>query len=403
MSDQRQPGFLTGIALLVPITLSVMAIVLLAPILPLLLAEFSAMPGHAYWVPMILTVPALCVAVFSPVAGVLGDAFGRRRLLIMALAAYAVLGVLPVFLKGFFAILASRVGVGITEAMIMVLTTTLIGDYFTGEKRDKWLAAQTAFASLSALLFFNVGGQLGQFGWRMPFWVYGSALLMMVLVLAFTWEPDGSTAADEAPVRSGTSWEGFPWARMAVIIAMSVFGSVLFYTVQIQSPNALTALGWTDPAKTGFWTSVASIGVPLGTFVFSRVVDWPVRRLLGFEFALLAVGFAVMGTSAAPQQFLVGCFINQLGAGMLLPTLLVWAMSILPFAIRSRGAGMWTGAFSLGQFISPIVVTFLASQADGLIAAFALMSVLAALGLVLALLGNFQRGEQPVDGAEVHG
>ena len=110
-----------------------------------------------------------------------------------------------------------------------------------------------------------------------------------------------------------------------------------------------------------------------------------------------------MGTAATPEQFLLGCFINQLGAGMLLPTLLVWAMSILPFAIRSRGAGMWTGAFSLGQFISPIVVTFLAGQAGGLIPAFALMGVLAALGVVVALLGNFQRGEQSVEGATAHG
>ena len=403
MPESRQPGFMTGIALLVPITLSVMAIVLLAPILPLLLTEFSDMPGHEYWVPMILTVPALCVAVFSPVAGVLGDAFGRRRLLIVALAAYGVLGVLPVFLTDLSAILASRVGVGITEAMIMVLTTTLIGDYFTGERRDKWLAAQTAFASLSALVFFNVGGQLGQFGWRAPFWVYGSALAMLVLVLAFTWEPQGSARPSAGEQRGTTSWAGFPWRRMNAILAISVFGSVLFYTVQIQAPNALTGLGWTDPARTGFWTSIASIGVPLGTFVFSRVVEWPVRRLLGVEFAVLACGFAVMGTAATPEQFLLGCFINQLGAGMLLPTLLVWAMSILPFAIRSRGAGMWTGAFSLGQFISPIVVTFLAGQAGGLIPAFALMGVLAALGVVVALLGNFQRGEQSVEGATAHG
>lgn len=35
-----------------------MAIVLLAPILPQLLAEFRAVPGLEYWVPMILTTPA---------------------------------------------------------------------------------------------------------------------------------------------------------------------------------------------------------------------------------------------------------------------------------------------------------------------------------------------------------
>jgi len=402
MPDHRQPGFMTGFALLVPITLSVMAIVLLAPILPLLLAEFAAVPGHEYWVPMVLTVPALCVALFSPVAGVLGDAWGRRRLLIVALAVYGVLGVLPVFLTDLTAIIASRVGVGLAEATIMVLSTTLIGDYFSGPLRDKWLAAQTAFASLSALLFFNLGGQLGQFGWRTPFWVYLSAVLMLVLVLAFT-RPLASDGAGSAQADRATGWQGFPWQRLSTILGISVFGSVLFYTVQIQAPNGLTALGWADPGRNGFWTSVASIGVPLGTLAFARLIAWPVKRLLAVEFAMLAVGFAVMGSAATPAQFLVGCFINQLGAGMLLPTLLVWAMSILPFASRSRGAGLWTGAFSIGQFISPIAVTVFGSLLGGLIPAFLAMGAAAALGLVLALLGDFQRGTEAAEGVPAHG
>jgi MFS family permease len=176
----------------------------------------------------------------------------------------------------------------------------------------------------------------------------------------------------------------------------------LFYTVQIQAPNGLTTLGWTDPAKTGFWTSVASIGVVLGTYIFSRVVAWPVRRLLLTEFALLATGFALMGSAASPEQFLIGCFINQLGAGLLLPTLLVWAMSILPFSIRGRGAGMWTGAFTFGQFLSPIAVTFFSQQLGGLIPAFMAMGGLAVGGVLLALLGDFRRGEDAPVAAVLH-
>ncbi|HZV09504.1 MAG TPA: MFS transporter, partial [Novosphingobium sp.] len=68
---------MTGVALLLPITLSTMAIVLLAPVLPGILKEFSGVPGFEYWVPMILTIPALCVALFSTLAGAAGDYFGR--------------------------------------------------------------------------------------------------------------------------------------------------------------------------------------------------------------------------------------------------------------------------------------------------------------------------------------
>ncbi|HUD94713.1 MFS transporter, partial [Sphingobium sp.] len=105
------PGTLTGVALLLPITLSTMAIVLLAPILPQLLHAYRAVPGYELWVPMILTIPALCVAFLSPIAGMLGDYFGRRRLLLAAFLLYALVGVAPVFLTSLPAILASRVGV----------------------------------------------------------------------------------------------------------------------------------------------------------------------------------------------------------------------------------------------------------------------------------------------------
>ncbi|HWU03087.1 MAG TPA: MFS transporter [Novosphingobium sp.] len=389
-----RPGVMTGVALLLPVTLSTMAIVLLAPVLPQMLSEFAAVPGHAYWVPMILTIPALCIAVFSPVAGMLGDWFGRRRLLMAAFVLYALVGVAPVFLRDLTAILVSRVGVGLSEALIMVLSTTMIGDYYQGAARDRWLAAQTAFASMSALVFFNVGGQLGVWGWRAPFWAYTSALVMLGLVAAFTWEPGRNGEPAAAQARRSASWAGFPWGRMIAILGITIYGAVFFYTVQIQASGGLALLGLSDPARIGFYTSIASIGVPLGTFIYSRVGRWPVRVLLVSEFAMLAVGFWVMSSAHVPAAFLLGCFINQLGAGLLLPTLLVWAMSLLAFEIRGRGAGLWQGSFALGQFLSPVIVTFAAQHSGGLLPAFGVLSIgaLVGVGVVLLVTARIPRG-----------
>jgi len=398
MTTHQRAGFATGISLLLPITLSAMAIVLLAPNLPALLQEFASVEHHEYWVPMVLTVPALCVALFSPMAGILGDRFGRRRLLLAAFLVYAVVGIAPVFLRDLGWIIVSRVAVGMAEAMIMVLSTTMIGDYFEGPARDRWLAGQTAMASISALLFLNVGGFLGRFGWRAPFWVYGSALLMFVLVLLFTWEPARRDSPDAEIAQRDASSAGFPWLRMTGIIAITVFGSVLFYTAQIQSPIGLTQFGITDPARIGFLTSLASIGVPVGTYVYSRVGSkLPIASLLLIEFTLLAIGFLLMSRSGAPAGFLAGCFINQLGAGMLLPSLLVWAISGLPFEVRSRGAGLWTGAFSVGQFLCPVVVTVAGSHTGGLRGAFGVLAAAALVGAALSLFARLRK-----DSAMVH-
>ena len=395
---------MTGISLLLPITLTTMAIVLLTPIVPDLMAEFSSVPNHEYWVPMILTLPSLCVALLCPVAGILGDYFGRRRLLLFSFLLYAVVGVMPVFLHDLTHILISRVGVGLAEALIYVLSTTMIGDYYKGAARDRWLAAQTAFASMSALLFFNLGGAMGECGWRTPFWAYASALVMFALVSKYTWEPLGEPASaahpdDEADVPArNLSWAGFPWAKMAMIVLITIYGSVFFYTVQIQAPSGLAALGLTSPAERGFLTSIASIGVPLGTFLYSRIgPKWPVGRLLLVEFALLSVGFALMGKAGTVPGFLIGCFINQIGAGLLLPTLLVWSMSILSFENRGRGTGFWQSAFALGQFLSPLVVTFAGQHTGGLLGAFMTLSVAALGGVVIALIASRMHGNNKLE------
>ncbi|WP_334185147.1 MFS transporter [Novosphingobium sp.] len=408
MTRHHQARFMTGLSLLLPITLTTMAIVLLTPIVPDLMAEFSAVPNHEYWVPMILTLPSLCVALLCPVAGIMGDYFGRRRLLLFSFLLYAAVGVLPVFLHDLTSILISRVGVGIAEALIYVLSTTMIGDYYKGAARDRWLAAQTAFASMSALLFFNLGGAMGESGWRTPFWAYASALVMFALVSKYTWEQSGEPASAaqpddkaDAPPRN-LSWAGFPWAKMAMIVLITIYGSVFFYTVQIQAPSGLAALGLASPAERGFLTSIASIGVPLGTFLYSRIgPKWPVGRLLLVEFALLSLGFALMGRAGNVPGFLVGCFVNQIGAGLLLPTLLVWSMSTLSFENRGRGTGFWQSAFALGQFLSPLVVTFTGQRTGGLLGAFMTLSVAALGGVVIALIASRMHGKHKLE--MVHG
>ncbi len=397
--DARQPGIATGLSLLIPITLAVMAVTLLAPILPRLLEEFSHVPNHEFLVPMVLTVPALCVALLSPLAGMLGDYFGRRKLLLLSFVFYAAFGVAPVFLGDLRLILLSRIGVGAAEALIVVLSTTMIGDYYSGSAREKWLAGQTACASLSAILFFGLGGFLGNFGWRTPFWVYGSALLMMLAVVLFTWEPDKSGAprkAEDAP--RNVSWAGFPWMKMALIAATTVYASVLFYAVQIQASSGLAALGLTDSGRIGLMTAVASLGVPIGTYVYARLAPGSrVVKLLLAELLLLAAGFMMMSLADTPRFFVVGCFVTQLGSGMLLPTLLVWALSLLSFDIRSRGTGLWQSAFMLGQFVSPIVVTMISLRVGGLLPSFAYLayaSVFGAVIVVVAMLRAPQPGTQ---------
>ncbi len=391
--SSRTPGTLQGIMLLLPITLSVMGIAVLVPDVPLLMMTFRHIPHHQYLIQGgVLTMPALCVALLSPLAGWIADRIGRRRFLIGSMVVYAVVGIAPTMLDHLTAIILSRVAVGICEAVVMTVSTTLISDYFQGHAREKWLASQTAVAALSALALMPLGGLLGRmYGWRGPFGIYLFSLLLAVGLWLFTWEPAAespSRTSPRVPNEAAETPAAFPWLRLGGICAITLVASVMFYTVQTQSALALATLGVHDTARLGVLTMIASLGVPAGTFVFRAASRLPVGSLLCLEFLLIAVGFLWMGKAVTPGQFVAAAALNQIGCGMILPTLLTWATRGLAFSIRGRGTGVWNSTFAVGQFLSGLVVTWLAGEVSGLLSAFVALGIVSAVAGALALVGQ---------------
>jgi hypothetical protein len=131
----------------------------------------------------------------------------------------------------------------------------------------------------------------------------------------------------------------------------------MFYTIQTQSSLALSLLGVHDPARLGLLTAIASLGVPLGTLIFRGLARLPIGVLLCLEFVVSGVGFVWMGKAADPAVFVLAAAVNQIGCGMLLPTLLTWATRGLAFELRGRGNGAWQSTFAVGQFVSGVLVT----------------------------------------------
>jgi MFS family permease len=378
--------------LLLPITLAVMGISVLAPVVPLLLEQFKNVPNHEYLViGGVLTMPAIWVLLFSPAAGWMADRLGRRNLLVVSMIVYAFVGIAPVFLDNLYAIILSRVAVGICESIVMTVSTTLISDYYTGHARERWLASQTAVASVSALGCIYLGGQLGAtYGWRGPFYLYIYSLPLAFCVLASIWEPSTVDADNTGAADATARYQQVPWGRIAGICAITLLASISFYTIITKNAEALVILGVNNPAEIGRLTMLASIGVPLGTFIFWSLSRVPIGWLLFIDFALVGIGFSWMGQAVSPHTYAWGSFINQIGCGLVLPTMLVWATRGLAYAIRGRVNGMWQAAFAIGQFLSGMVVTLLSHLLGGLLPTLAVMGkailVFAAIAAVAGMV-----------------
>ncbi|MGW8597641.1 MFS transporter [Streptomyces sp. NPDC055893] len=374
-------GRLPAALLMAGSCLPVLGAVLLAPVLPRMQDHFATVPGSAALVPIVLTIPALALALLAPFAGVIVDRLGRKRLLVAATALYAVFGTAPLWLDSLHHILISRILVGVAEAAIMTACTTLIGDYYSGKLRDRYLALQTMCASASATVFFVLGGALGAANWRAPFWLYAVGLLLapvMARSLPTSLSVDRGQQSDTPAVR-----RPFPVRRMAGICLLTLFGAVVFYAVPVEMAFLLDDLGVTSTGAIGAVTAVASAATVLGSVIFTRLS--PRRHHLPAVFALCAVGFLLMGFADSLPLLVAGAVVNCIGTGMLLPSLVTRAMDRLEFADRGRGMGLWTAAFFFGEFLCPLVLLAGKATAGTLATAVSILGV-ATIALAAALV-----------------
>src|SRR3954471_5914436 len=186
---QRKAGAAQAWTLIFAMFLPIMAIIALAPALPTLIGHFSYIPNFGVYVPMILTAPALCIAVLSPFAGRLSDLFGRRNLMLIAMFLYGFGGIAPFFLENFWAVMTGRIVLGIAEAFILTIGNALLADYFDEKERPKWLAVQGAVGPILAFVTILGSGFLAAKGWQWPFIVYALAFPIFISALFFLWEP----------------------------------------------------------------------------------------------------------------------------------------------------------------------------------------------------------------------
>lgn len=361
-----------AIVLLLASCLSVLGAVLLAPVLPRIQDAFAGTPGVNALTPMVLTVPALVIGLTATFAGRVVDRLGRKRLLVGALVVYAVVGTAPLWLPSLPLVVASRVLVGLTEAAIMTCCTTLLADYFHGADRERYFGLQTVYTTVAATVFLGVGGLLGSWGWRTPFWLYAVSLPLAVVAARVIWQPAQQTREQLPPM---------PWRGLLVPVGVTLVGGLVFYVLIVELSYVLDGIGVTSTATIGLVGAIGSLATAVAAYLFARVARLGPAVTVPAAFALSGLG--ILGLALAPSVPVVvlGAVVAGLGNGLLLPALLTWALGNLTFEQRGRGTGVWTSALFIGQFFCPLAVLALAGAITGLSSA---LVVVGAAALVAA-------------------
>ena len=105
-----------NLTILLGSTMTAMAGATIAPALPEINLVFQDVPDADLLVKLVLTLPALLIAIGAPFSGFLSDRWGRKPVLITALILYGLAGTSGYVLDSMFGILVGRALLGVAVA-----------------------------------------------------------------------------------------------------------------------------------------------------------------------------------------------------------------------------------------------------------------------------------------------
>ena len=184
-------------------------------------------------------------------AGAIGDAFGRRHLLLGGLAVFSGAAGTALFISSPGALIAVRAVMGLGAAAIMPATLSIITNVFPADERDRAVSIWAGVAGGSALLGLLVSGALLEvFAWDSIFG-FSAVLGLAALVAAYRIAPNSTQEGTRLDVTGG-------------VISAAGLATLVF--VIIEGPER----GWTDSLTLG---AFAVALVSLAAFV-----AWELRR-----------------------------------------------------------------------------------------------------------------------------
>jgi MFS family permease len=355
------------LTLLLVSSLTIMSVITISPALPQMALVFAKVDNAAFLVKLVLTLPALMIAICAPLAGRLIDRHGRLKLLWLSLVLYGISGVGGFFLNNLYHILLSRALLGISVGMSMTIVITLIADYFEGLERQKFIGIQIAFMSLGGILFIGLGGILADFGWRYPFLIYLSSLLILPFSIMFLHEPavaDKTNQANHLVKAPRIIW---------MLFINTTLMWIVFFLIPVQIPFHLKALGIEKNSLIGAAIAMSTAFSAVSSFSYSRIKgQFSSLSVFSMGYLLMAAGFVCISVANSYAWVVIAMMLAGLGIGMMIPNTNMWVMKITPPEIRGKEIGKLTTCWFFGQFLSPIllfpVLSFLSLSATFMLA-----------------------------------
>ncbi len=382
--------------------------------LPYMQGSVSASADQINWV---LTSYIVAAAIMTPPSGFLANRFGRKRVLLVAIAGFVVASMLCGMAQSLTQIVAFRLLQGFFGAALVPLSQAILLDVYTLEERGSAMALFGVSVMVGPVLGPVIGGWLtDHINWR---WVFYINLPLGLLAFAgvsvflaetkssaamkLDWLGFGSLSIGIASLQlfldrgSQLDWFSSGEIILEALVAASAFYILAVHTFTAKDPFIKPALfldrnfsvgmififivGITYLASMALMTPflqtlmgypVVLAGIVMGPrgmgtmlcmFIVGRLIGKiDIRLLLTIGLALTAWAMYDMtqwNPNVSQQTIVVTGFIQGMGLGFLFVPLTTVTFSTLPATSRPDGTGLYNLSRNIGSSVGISFVSYL--------------------------------------------
>ncbi|MCX4028566.1 MFS transporter [Endozoicomonas sp. SM1973] len=369
MSSSTNNNRLRNITLLLTCTMTVMSGATIAPALPDMQMHFQHMENAEFLVKLVLTIPAIFIAIFAPLVGWLLDHWKKKPVIILSVALYGLAGTSSyIFTDSLYAILAGRALLGIAVAGIMTSCTTLASDYFAATQLNKFMGLQAAFGGYGGVLFLLLGGFLADVNWTTPFLIYLTAFCILPAIIIYLYEPNTTGNTNPSNSSSLPSQDNTTSVAKGFIILcffLAVAEVLVLYMVPTHFPFYLAAIEPVSNTQTGIAIATMLLTMSTVSMGYQKVKRYlSFAQLHGLGLLLFGGGFLLLSIMESYAGAYYGLILSGIGLGLIRPNLMVWLMSSIPPHSKGKIIGGISSCFFIGQFLSPLLTEPLVKAVD---------------------------------------
>lgn len=339
---------------------------------------------------------ALGQLLLAPFMGSLADRFGRRPLILVALAGEIIANLLFLWVNSTELYIGVRFFQGAISAGLLPASMGIVGDIFPEDKRAQWVGILMGSYGVGFIFGPGMGGLLyDSFGYAAPFGISaGLALISLLLTTIMVPETRPATvrvaqaakAKKEGKAQGGViSTLPRPFYLFGTLLALDFVAMFIFAFIEPQLAFFIYGQLKFSSTQFGIIVSTYGVAVAVGQVTLGQLSDRIGRKpVIAAGFLLNASFYFGLTQFSEFWLLLVVALLAGLGNALVLPALSAYYLDITAEQHRAQIMGIKEAVAALGGVAGPLLVAIVSgwTTPQGI---FMISAVLAVGAIILAV------------------